>query len=247
MNNTPDVAVWQAFDHASESYDRVTLLQRESADFLFKLMQASGEFLPAHSQQWLDVGCGTGAIAKKIAAQQQQVFALDQSPAMLAHVIGLDGITPVQGDIRQLPFADQAIDRMASHFALHWLGPLILSELCRVVKSGGVLWLAVPVQGSFASVHTRYPDLPLFDFLPAEEWTSAAAAQSVEVVSVTEKCWSQPFNHLQDLLHTLKLMGGNRLGRAQTPVSMSQFRAWLRDVEPITLEYQVLYMQLRVL
>lgn len=247
MNSTPDVAVWQAFDHASQSYDRVTLLQRESANFLFDLMHASGEFLPAHSQEWLDVGCGTGAIAKKIAEQQQLVFALDQSSAMLSYVMGLDGITPVQADIRHLPFADQSIDRMASHFALHWLGPTILPELCRVMKSGGVLWLAVPVQGSFASVHTRYPDLPLFDFLPADAWTSAAASQSVEVVSSAEKCWSQPFNHLQDLLHTLKLMGGHRLGRAQTPVSLSQFRSWLRDVEPIALEYHVLYMQLRVL
>ncbi len=247
MNNTPDVAVWQAFDHASESYDRVTLLQRQSADFLFELMQASGEFLSAHSQLWLDAGCGTGAITKKIAAQQQLVSALDQSPAMLAHVADVDGITPVQGDIRHLPFADQSLDRMASHFALHWLSPTILPELCRVMKSNGVMWLAVPVQGSFASVHARYPDLPLFDFLPAQAWINAAEAQVISVVSVIEKCWSQPFDHLQDLLHTLKLMGGNRLGRAQTPVSLSQFRSWLRDDEPIALEYHVLYMQLRVL
>lgn len=246
MSSTPDVAVWQAFDQASESYDRATLLQRKSADFLFKWMQVKGEFLPAHSQQWLDVGCGTGVIAKKIAEQHQQVYALDQSPTMLAHVMGVDGMTPVQADIRHLPFANQSIDRMASHFALHWLSPLILPELCRVMKSGGVLWLAVPVQGSFASVHQRYPDLPLFDFLPAEAWMSAVAAQAVEVVSVTEQRWSQPFSHLQELLHTLKLMGGHRLGRAQTPVSLSQFRSWLRDVDPIALEYQVLYMQLRV-
>ncbi|MFA9203697.1 MAG: methyltransferase domain-containing protein, partial [Flavobacteriales bacterium] len=210
-------------------------------------MQANNGFLPAHSQQWLDLGCGTGAIAKKIAKHHQPVHAVDQSPAMLAHVVGVEGVTPVQADIRQLPFADQSIDRIASHFALHWLGPTILPELCRVMRSGGMLWLAIPVQGSFASVHRRYPDLPLFDFLPAEAWLSVAAEQAVEVVSVTEKCWSQPFDHLQDLLHTLKLMGGHRLGRSQMPVSLAQFRAWLRDVEPIALEYQVLYMQLRVL
>ncbi len=247
MSSTPDIAVWQAFEHASESYDRVTLLQRESADFLFKMMQIDGEFSSMPSQQWLDVGCGTGMMAKKIATQNQQVHAVDQASSMLSHVQGFKGITPIQADMRHLPFGDRSIDRLTSHFALHWIGSSILAELCRVVKRGGVLWLAVPVHGSFASVHARYPDLPLFDFLPAEAWISAAAKQAVDVVSVTEKCWSQPFNHLQDLLHTLKLMGGHRLGRAQTPVSLAQFRAWLRDVEPITLEYQVLYMQLRVL
>lgn len=247
MNNTPDDAVWQAFDHASESYDRVTWLQQQSADFLFNLMQASGEFLLAQSQQWLDVGCGTGVMAKKIAHQHRPVLAVDQSPAMLAHVEGEQGITPLQADIRQLPIANHMIDRMVSHFVLHWLSPTVLPELCRVMKANGVMWLAVPVQGSFASVHARYPDLPLFDFLPAAEWIAAANTQPVDVISIIEQRWSQPFHHLQDLLHTLKLMGGHRLGRAQVPTSLSQFRAWLRDVEPIDLEYQVLYLQLRVL
>lgn len=247
MSSTPDAAVWQAFDHAAENYDRVSLLQRQSADFLFDLMQQSDEFTSSTLRQWLDVGCGTGFIAKKIALQGRQVIALDQSPAMLAHVHGVEGIETIQSDIRHLPFVERSMDGVVSHFALHWLSPSILPELCHVVKPSGVLWLAMPVQGSFASVHARYPQLPIFDFSAAEDWINTASEQAVEVLSVVEKRWSQPFNHLQDLLHTLKLMGGHRLGRAQAPIPPAQFRAMLRDVEPIALEYHVLYIQLRVL
>lgn len=244
MNNSPDIAVWHAFDHAAEHYDQASVLQRQSAQFFFDwIQQKEQHFL--QPIEWLDAGCGTGAMAKRIAAQGQRVFAVDQSPAMLTHIQGIDGITPVQADIHHLPFADSCMDRLVSHFALHWLGPTILSELCRVVKTNGVLWLAIPVQGSFASVRTRYPELPVFDFLPAEVWMDAAAKQSVEVVAVCEKRWSQTFATLQELLHMLKLMGGHRLGREQAPVPLATFRSWLRDAEPIALEYQVLYLQLR--
>ncbi|MDE2421930.1 MAG: methyltransferase domain-containing protein [Gammaproteobacteria bacterium] len=246
MNHSPDSAVWQAFDHAAEHYDQASILQHQSAEFFLERIAQSGEFSQPQLQ-WMDAGCGTGVMAKQIAQQGQRVIAIDQSPAMLTHLQGIEGVTPIQGDIHHLPFADSSIDRLVSHFALHWLGPMILTEVCRVVKSAGMLWLAIPVQGSFASVHARYPELPIFDFLPAEAWIDAAKKKSVEIVSVSEKCWSQTFTTLQDLLHMLKLMGGHRLGRVQAPVPLATFRSWLRDVEPIALEYQVLYLQLRCL
>ncbi len=247
MMNATDAAVWQAFDHAAESYDRVSLLQQQSADFLFNMMLQSGDLSASAMQQWLDIGCGTGRVAKKIAAQGHRVIALDQSTATLAQIQGIDQIETIQADIRHLPFLDRSIEGVVSHFALHWLSPSILPELCRVVKSGSILWLAMPVKGSFASVQGRYPELPIFHFAAADDWLNAASAQNLEILSIAEKCWSQPFNHLQDLLHTLKLMGGHRLGRKQAPVPPAQFRTWLREVEPLALEYQVLYMQLRIL
>jgi ubiquinone/menaquinone biosynthesis C-methylase UbiE len=243
MTSPPDIAVWQAFDHAAENYDRVSVLQRQSADFFFALMRRSGAF--STSYQWLDAGCGTGTMAKKIATFGHSVIALDQSSAMLSHVHDVEGILPLQADIHHLPFLESSVDRVVSHFALHWLGPVILPELYRVVKVDGLLWLAIPVQGSFASVRQRYPELPVFDFLSAQVWLDALSGQSVEIMSVCQERWSQSFKTLKDMLHILKLMGGHRLGRAQNPVSPATFRSWLRDVEPIALEYQVLYVQLR--
>ncbi len=246
--STADDAIWHAFDHAAESYDQVSLLQRQSADYLLQLMRADHAFAqPNTPLLWADVGAGTGAMARRLVAEQQQVYAIDQSSAMLAQLQQVAGITPIQADIRALPFADGRVNGIVSHFALHWLEPSVLAELSRIVKPEGMLWLAIPVLGSFASVKTRYPQLPVFDFLAAEQWLQVLPALDVTLVSATQKIWSQPFANLQELLHTLKLMGGHRLGRVQEPVPPALFRAWLRDHQPITLEYQVLYIQLRKL
>ncbi|AXI01686.1 methyltransferase domain-containing protein [Aquirhabdus parva] len=245
IKSTVDEAVWQAFDHAAPSYDRVSVLQRQSADFLFQWMIAGDAFKFGSVFQWADIGTGTGALAKRLIEQQQQVFAIDQSPAMLAQLQSLVGIQTIQADMRDLPLLDGSMDHVVSHFALHWLEPSVLLELSRIVKSHGMLWLALPVLGSFATVSARYPQLPIFDFLAAEDWLQQVQSLDVELVSMTQKMWSQPFANLQELLHTLKLMGGHRLGRVREPVPPAQFRAWLRDHKPIALEYQVLYVQLR--
>jgi ubiquinone/menaquinone biosynthesis C-methylase UbiE len=244
-SSSPDQAVWQAFDHAADSYDRASHLQHLSAEALYRLMQAN--FAQGGVQRWLDVGCGTGGMAKLLAAAGCSVIAVDQSPAMLAHVREMASIETLQADMRHLPLADGAVDGLVSHFALHWLEPqAVLPELCRVVKSGGTLWLALPVAGSLAAVIARYPELPVFDFAPAALWQQALAGLPVEIVSITSQRWSQTYPNLRELLHSLKLMGGNRLGRLQQPVSPAEFRTWLRDERPIALEYQVLYVQLRV-
>ncbi|WP_410210619.1 methyltransferase domain-containing protein [Aquirhabdus sp.] len=245
IKSTVDDAIWQAFDLAAPSYDRVSILQRQSAEFLFQLMITGDAFKSESVSQWADVGTGTGALAKRLVEQQHQVFAIDQSPAMLAQLQSLAGIQTIQADMRDLPLLDRSVDHVVSHFALHWLEPSVLLELSRIVKSNGMLWLALPVLGSFATVSARYPQLPIFDFLAVEAWLQQVQSLDVELVSMTQEVWSQPFANLQELLHTLKLMGGHRLGRVQEPVPPAQFRAWLRDHKPITLEYQVLYMQLR--
>jgi ubiquinone/menaquinone biosynthesis C-methylase UbiE len=246
--SNPVQAVWQAFDHAADSYDHASQLQHLSADYLYSLMTAESERPSDPAAQWLDVGSGTGAMAKKLAADGRTVIAVDQSPAMLAHVHEVAAIQTLQADMRKLPLADQSVDALVSHFALHWLQAAeVLPELVRVVKPGGILWLAFPIEGSLADVVARYPLLPVFDFPPARQWREAVTdLAQLEVVAVQAQLWSQAFPSLRELLHSLKRMGGNRTGRAQQPVAPAVFRTWLRDEWPITLQYQVLYLQLRV-
>jgi len=102
IKSTVDEAIWQAFDHAAPSYDRVSILQRQSADFLFQWMIAGNAFKSESVSQWADVGTGTGALAKRLVEQQQQVFAIDQSPAMLAQLQSLVGIQTIQADMRDI-------------------------------------------------------------------------------------------------------------------------------------------------
>ncbi len=66
----------------------------------------------------LDVACGTGFLTQHL---DGDVTALDQSPRMLEVAAGrLSGATFVQADALDLPFADDAFDRVVSgHFYGH--------------------------------------------------------------------------------------------------------------------------------
>jgi len=244
ISDHSEQAVWQAFEHAAGGYDEASFLQRQSADYFFHVMMTHG-FDAAGL--WLDAGAGTGWLARQLAEQGLQVHAVDQSAAMLAKLADVPGITPCVADIRHLPFADDAVDGLVSHFVLHWPGVGVLPELARVVRDGGLLWLAIPVAGSFAKVQRQYPGLPIFDFQPANAWLDALQrCPALELIHAHEREWHQHFRHLRDLLYMLKRMGGHRLNTVHDPVDPARFRAWLKDPQPVVLEYQVLYLQLRV-
>jgi SAM-dependent methyltransferase len=98
--------------------------------------------------EWLDVGCGTGALAQTIAETQ--------APAQLAGVDQSEGFLRLarrrvpeaafyQSDAQKLPFLDASFDRVVSGLVLNFLvdRPRAVSEMARVVRSGGEVALYV--------------------------------------------------------------------------------------------------------
>jgi ubiquinone/menaquinone biosynthesis C-methylase UbiE len=105
---------------------------------------------PESGTRILDVGTGTGRGALALAAASDAVIVgLDLTPGMLrraAHnrdAAGLEWPVLVQGNGRQLPFADNTFDAVISIRTLHlfptpYLG-LFVDEMKRVLKPGGTL------------------------------------------------------------------------------------------------------------
>jgi len=138
-------AAWQLSDDTAVAYER--------------------DFVPAIFAQWppklaeiaaiapgdrvLDVGCGTGVLAREAAARvgpSGRVTGLDLNPGMLAVARRLrPEIDWRQGDALDLPFADHAFDVVVSQFALMFFPdrPLALREMWRVLAAGGRLAVAV--------------------------------------------------------------------------------------------------------
>ncbi len=95
--------------------------------------------------RWLDVGCGTGAPAGRIAddAHPAHVAGIDPSPSFVRAArkrLGGEVDTRI-GDARSLPFADSEFDATASAIALNSVPDpgLVVREMQRVTACGGVV------------------------------------------------------------------------------------------------------------
>jgi ubiquinone/menaquinone biosynthesis C-methylase UbiE len=87
----------------------------------------------------LEIGCGTGAILSEL-PNQASLHGLDIDPAVLSQCrIHAPGASLVQGNARQLPYADETFDIVYCHFLLLWVNdPLqALLEMKRVAKRDG--------------------------------------------------------------------------------------------------------------
>jgi SAM-dependent methyltransferase len=134
-----DVVVSE-FTHQSQTFDGATVMS--SAATLGALL----ELVPASAGgHWLEAACGTGVVARALAAQVDEVLGIDLTAAMLAvgrreaRAAMLDNIRFQPGDATALELPDASFDGAVTRFSLHHIpvpGRLV-AELARVVSPGG--------------------------------------------------------------------------------------------------------------
>jgi ubiquinone/menaquinone biosynthesis C-methylase UbiE len=95
----------------------------------------------------LDVGCGTGALLRRLAARlpDAELAGVDPAPRMLAEARKrLNGVRLEQAAAERLPFADASFDLVVSAMSFdHWADQALgLAECARVLRPGGHLVLA---------------------------------------------------------------------------------------------------------
>ena len=98
----------------------------------------------------LDLGCGTGELARALAAAGLQVTGCDISPQMLLRAArdrdGCAGWVRLEPDWRRLPFASAAFDVVVAASVLEYVAEpaAVLRECARVLRPGGVVLYTVP-------------------------------------------------------------------------------------------------------
>lgn len=107
-------------------------------------------------QRGLDIGTGTGTVARGLAALGLEMDALDPSAALMDQAALLDeeeGVTIAYqvGTAEALPFPDAGFDIVTAGQCWHWFDrPVAAAEAFRVLKPGGALviahfdWLPLP-------------------------------------------------------------------------------------------------------
>lgn len=105
--------------------------------------------VPAHAQ-WLDVGCGTGALTQAVlrVAQPASVLGIDSSPGFLdfARAFTPDARARYEaGDAMALPLDAHSVDVVVSGLVLNFVPrpETALAEMARVVRPGGCVAIYV--------------------------------------------------------------------------------------------------------
>ena len=167
----------------------------------------------------LDIGCGGGHVAYRLAPHAAAVVACDLSAEMLAAVRqaaaarGLTNLATERAPAERLPFGDAAFDFVASRFsAHHWRDlPAGLAEARRVAKAGAAA----------VFIDAVAPGRPLFDThlqavellrdpshvrdYAVGEWVEAVERAGFEVVALARRRLRMEFASWTERMGTPKI------------------------------------------
>ena len=117
---------------------------------LFQLARAVSDLAPPGGEL-LDLGCGSGELARHLAARGYRVTGCDIAPTMLRQAAAADERRAVrwvrlEPGWQALPFADGSLDAVVSASVLEYVPDpgAVLAECARVLRPGGVLVCTVP-------------------------------------------------------------------------------------------------------
>jgi ubiquinone/menaquinone biosynthesis C-methylase UbiE len=142
----------------ADDFDRIALVSDEGWSHNSQYHPFLLRQLPARIETALELGCGTGAFARLLAARAEQVIGLDLSPAMLrlARERSLDrpNIEYRLADVRQIELPHTCFDCVATIATLHHL-PIkeTLARMAATLRPGGVL-LALDLYAAASPIDT---------------------------------------------------------------------------------------------
>ena len=210
---------------------------------------------PAPGTSALDVGCGTGAMAKRLSdrvGSDGRVVGLDYDAGMIEVARTLSSAIEWHvADAQDMPFIDDEFDLVACHEGLQFFPDRAasLKEMCRVMRPAGQLGLAVwrssdlcPGQHALGQalgkwVSPELANLLAFSLSDADDLRSLVRSAGFEDISVEPEKMNVQFSSISRFTE-LVLAGAS----AKTRESLSQVpadsrEAFTRDVEEMLAPY----------
>jgi SAM-dependent methyltransferase len=117
----------------------------------------------------LEVGCGDGLLASRLAERCAEVTAIDHDPRMItlarsrATTAGPGRVTVVEADYLAYPVADASFDFACANTSLHHMDfTAALAAMARALRPGGCLAVVgLAAHGSFGDYLADAPGIPL--------------------------------------------------------------------------------------
>jgi malonyl-CoA O-methyltransferase len=156
----------------------------------------------------LDLGSGTGFIAKNPALKNKKVFELDIAYEMLR--LNSSGLA-VNADIENLPFKEKSFDLVLSSLAFQWLNNIdvAVNEILRILKDDGQCFFSLIGDGSLkelkSAVLALEIDLSVNQFLKVEDLQKNMPANC----KITTQEIKIEYNNLYEILAAIKGIGAS--------------------------------------
>ena len=105
--------------------------------------QALDWLLPSNAQSVLDLGAGTGQVARQLQRRGLSVVAVEPSLGMRNELVRvLPDVPALSGSAEEIPLPDSSVDAVLVAQAWHWVDVAkAVPEVARVLKPGGQLGL----------------------------------------------------------------------------------------------------------
>ena len=154
--STPE-QIRQRFDKDVERFSNLETGQSATVDapLVLELIAEAAAVTTPHARAVLDVGCGAGNYTLKLLGRLPGLDAtlIDLSRPMLDRAVARVGaatpgrVTPLQGDVRELPLPDGAFDVVLAAAVLHHLRmdaewEAVFSAFHRCLRPGGSVWIS---------------------------------------------------------------------------------------------------------
>ncbi len=116
-------------------------------------MAAVDWMLPRKAGTVIDLGAGTGALARLLVGRVDQVVAIEPDDRMRSVLEEVPSVRAVQGRGESIPLPDGCADAVLASSSWHWMDrDSTLAEVARVLTPGGVLgavWTGPDPEGPF--------------------------------------------------------------------------------------------------
>lgn len=140
----------------------------------------------------VDVGCGTGLLARKLREAGFKASGVDESSGMLKECLKLNGVSCVNGDSAKLPIRSGSMDAAVCIATMHHVVSKeaiaqTLMEMARIVKPGGqvLIWDHNPLNPYWPIFMKRLPQdqeetrlIPLHELVAALKQAPVSSIQA---------------------------------------------------------------------
>lgn len=145
------------FDKVFGKYDRfIEIMNFDKSEEIKDILDLGGD------ETLLDIGGGTGKLAKYLSSYCKKVYVLDESQGMLSKVKGGENIIPLLGDALNTGFDSESLDVVILSDVLHHIEnqDKLIEEIHRLLKKRGKIVIL-----DFEKKHFKTRLLGVFEYI----------------------------------------------------------------------------------